>query len=282
MSDINHSELQNKILEIFIEARKIFERHKLRYFAIGGTCLGAVRHQGFIPWDDDIDIAMPDTDYEEFLRVAPKELPPNLKMILPGTRNLFLKVHNINTTYIESSDFAHTDKFKGVFLDIMPFYGVPGNKIKRMILCSQIALIRKLDHKRRESFQCNKRFSGKVLWLLMCPVNHVVDEDFFSRIWRKTVSKYKYDNNPYTGFTWAGLSGLILDKKWYDKVCDLPFENTTMRCPENWDAYLKKHFGDYMKLPPENERVSCHAVIVDLYRTYEEYKDADLSKYIDR
>ena len=75
------NEIQQKILEIFIEIDKICVKHDLRYYAIGGTCLGAVRHQGFIPWDDDLDIAMPDKDFELFMDIAPKELPDNLKLI---------------------------------------------------------------------------------------------------------------------------------------------------------------------------------------------------------
>ena len=75
--------VQNEILSIFIEIDKLCEKHNLRYYAIGGTCIGAVRHNGFIPWDDDLDIAMPRKDYERFIAIASEELPKHLKLFLP-------------------------------------------------------------------------------------------------------------------------------------------------------------------------------------------------------
>lgn len=273
MSSFCANELQNKILDIFIEIEKIINRHHLRYFAIGGTCLGAVRHKGFIPWDDDFDIAMPDEDYNLFLKFAPSELPPSLEIIYPGTRCLFAKVQNINTTLIEKLEIIHPELYKGIYVDIMPFYGIPDAGIKRNLLINEIRFIRKLDYKKREPFNYNKRLSGKTLWLLSHPFNCLVSKDYYYRVWEKLVSRYKFDNSNYTGFTWSNLrEGLIFKKDWFDSFIELPFENITVRCPKNWDKYLSSQFGDYMSLPPKKEQKNKHIFIVDINSSYKMYQ----------
>ena len=272
------SELQNKILDIFIEIEKIIKRHQLRYFAIGGTCLGAVRHKGFIPWDDDFDIAMPDEDYKFFLKVAPSELPPSLEIIFPGTRCLFAKVQNINTTLIEEIEIVHPELYKGIYIDIMPFYGVPDDGIRRNLLIGAINLIRNLDYKKREPIYENKRISGKALWLLSRPFNHFVSKDYYFRIWERLVSRYKYDDSNYTGFTWSDLKKRLLKKEWFDDYEELPFENITVRCPKDWNAYLTLHYGDYMSFPPKEEQINKHIFVIDMNKSYKIYQKMTIKK----
>lgn len=274
----NNQNLHNKILEIFVEVEKIIKRHDLRYYAIGGTCLGAVRHKGFIPWDDDIDIAMPDKDYQTFLKYAPLELPPFLKVSFPGSRCMFTKVHNIETTFIEEIDIPQPSSYKGVFIDIMPFYGMPKSRIKRNYLILKSRLLCKLDHKKRASIGSNRRLCGKVLWILSFPFNKLVPKNYYYKIWDKVVSKYKYDGADFTAFTWASDLKLILKKEWFQNYVELPFENITIRCPTNWDAYLKLHFGEYMSFPPKEEQSSGHVFFVDLDKPYKYYQNMDIAE----
>jgi hypothetical protein len=117
------------MVEVFLD---ICEKHHLRYFAVGGTLLGAVRHRGFIPWDDDVDLAMPRKDYERFLEVAPAMLPEHLaltnKRNEPDNPHLyFSRIRNRNTTHI--TKFAQECRINhGVFIDIFPEDGLPTGK----------------------------------------------------------------------------------------------------------------------------------------------------------
>ena len=127
--------IQNVELNIFRVLEKIFEKYNLRYYAIGGTCLGAVRHQGFIPWDDDIDIVMPGEDYEKFKSILSKELPSTLSSLEYRNNKrcsfLFLKIFDNRTTFVEEENLRFPEIYSGIFVDIMPFYGLPKAQIER-------------------------------------------------------------------------------------------------------------------------------------------------------
>ena len=279
------NEVQQKILEIFIEIDKICVKHNLRYYAIGGTCLGAVRHRGFIPWDDDMDIAMPEKDFETFMNIAPKELPANLKLLsfdqLLRERNFFFaKVHDINTTFIENYQNGIASNYSGIFVDIMPLGGMPRNKIRRSIFCNLIVFLFRLNEKKHSPFGIPRPLGGKILWVAMWPVNGFVNDDFYINLWKKLISKYKFDDSQYTGYIWSfNLAKLnrVFKKTWFDDYVLLAFETTSMRCPCNWKAYLTCQFGDYMKLPSIKEQEShCgEEGIVDVKQSYTYYKQLD-------
>ena len=133
------NEIQGREYEVLTELKKIFERHGLRYFAVGGTCIGAIRHKGFIPWDDDIDIGMPRKDFELFRTQYYKELPCEYRKV-DGDNSLshnflFFKVHDSRTTYVEYYAEHTPDRYTGVFVDIMPVDGLPvqEKQIKNLI-----------------------------------------------------------------------------------------------------------------------------------------------------
>ena len=277
MSD--NQAVQNEILNIFTEIKKILERHNLRYFAIGGTCLGAVRHNGFIPWDNDMDIAMPEKDYAEFLRIAPQELPAHLKLRTPentpSSAALYSKVQNIRTTYIEEHELEHTDLYKGVFVDIMPLCGVPA---KRKLYCKMNWLFHEINIYAR----CHLKETGikKAMNRILRRFSRIAGSNFFYRKWYHYVTKYKFDTEKYVGYVWSlhitADSRLFL-KEWFADYVEMPFAGTTVRCPVGWHDYLTKQFHNYMELPPEEQRASGHhVVLLDLERPYAYY--ADLAK----
>mgnify|MGYP001063272906 CR=1 FL=1 len=274
------NEIQQKILDIFIEIDKVCVKHNLRYYAIGGTCLGAVRHKGFISWDDDIDIAMPDKDFKKFMVAAQKELPESLALItLESTEHrgfLCAKVHDVNTTFIESHMKEYKEEYSGIFVDIMPLYGIPENKVKKKLFISIVVMLLKLNYKRQLAYSKRWSVAGKMLWITMRPVNCMVHYDFYIKIWKKLVEKYDFDAARYTGYLWSTKireKDLIFEKAWFDHYVELPFENIKMRCPCNWNEYLIKQFGDYMQLPPEDQRTNHgNGAIIDLYQSYKVYQ----------
>ena len=271
-------EIQNAILSIFKEIIKICERHNLRYYAIGGTCIGAVRHKGFIPWDDDLDIAMPDSDYKKFYEYAQKELPPELKVFYTADMrhngNVFMKVHNTSTTFIEKSELNHPDSYKGVYVDIMPLGGVPSDSKLQKKYAFRVKYMIWINQKRRCSFGDHNALKSKLLWLVFLPLNIFVPYDFWSKKWQKYTEKFSFDKSDYTGYVWSrNIGRLIFDKVWFEDYVEMPFEDTTIRCPSGWDKYLSQHFGDYMKLPPESARlIHDNGGIVDLDKSYSYYQ----------
>ena len=142
------NELQKEILAIYNVFYDLCKKNNLKFFAIGGTCIGSIRHKGFIPWDDDIDVAMPVNDYLKFIDIAKKELNDNYKLIYYMDKNChhqyFLKIHNTKTTYIETIEKSNKNRYKGIFIDIMPLIGCPkdDNKCKKMICYRKLNEVR--------------------------------------------------------------------------------------------------------------------------------------------
>ena len=278
MESYKTHEVQMAILDIFKTVSAILEQYHLRYFAIGGTCLGAIRHKGFIPWDDDMDIAMPTKDYYKFIEIAPKVLPENYELILPGKdlhyNNLSLRVHNKNTTFVEDHVIGLEDRYMGVWLDIMPLHGVPSGKKAQDKYAKKIALYRRLNHKRKMPFSTCNTLRSKAMYCAFLPLNIIVDNNYWFRKWEKLVMQYDFDCCEYTGYVWWDqLDKLIFPKDWFSENVYLEFEDTQIRCPKGYDAFMTQMFGNYMELPPENERYthSGERAIIDLEHPYTFY-----------
>lgn len=134
----NSEEIENlhkEILVIYKYVKEICERHNLEFFAEGGTWIGAALCEGFIPWDDDMDLRMPRADYEKFIKIAERELPDHIK-VLDCTKNKYsnanmLKIHNENTTFIETTKRNFPDQWSGVFVDITPFDFAPESPLEQ-------------------------------------------------------------------------------------------------------------------------------------------------------
>lgn len=274
----NFNILQSRICEIFSSVSEICEKNNLRYFGIGGTCLGAVRHKGFIPWDDDIDIAMPREDYEQFRKIADSELPHNLRIMDMNNclhyECLFMKVYDINSTLIQKGLSDYPDRYTGVYVDIMPLDGLPKNNIKQKIYFTRLAILRRLNWWRRFP-----KAVGKTRWAKLHIIRHkilmIFPYNFFSNQYIRIQKKYKFDESEFTSYGWSyGARKWIFSTKDFEEYEDLPFENTYMRCPKGYDSFLKILFGDYMKLPPKSEQKRKHDVVaLDLENSFLEYKN---------
>ena len=147
------TQVQESILDIFGYVHDLCEKHNIPYFSVGGTCLGAVRHHGFIPWDDDIDIAIPIQYYDNFLEIAEKELPDHLKVFrcdrVKHYKQIFVKVHNINTTFIEDDTLAYPDAHTGIWVDVMPISSIPSEKFKERLFYFRMKYYYKMNWIRR-------------------------------------------------------------------------------------------------------------------------------------
>lgn len=283
--NIEIRDIQSIILDIFRSVDKVCRENDLRYFAIGGTCLGAVRHGGFIPWDDDLDIAMPREDYERFKKIAAKQLPHNLKIFDVGQGKhytcYFMKVHNTNTTFIEKGMSIYPDRYTGVYVDIMPLDGIPFGRWKRKFYFMRLRNLMRLDWNRKcirnPMFAKEGHFVKRIFWSVIYIFIKRLPDNYFSDKYAETQKAYSYDDSRDLCYTWSKRAAkVIFPKSDFKDYVLLPFEDTKMRCPVGYDNFLTVLFKDYMKLPPREQRVPCHDTdIIDLENPYTYYRKED-------
>ena len=278
--------LQLEILDIYKVVKKICDDNNLRYFALGGTCIGAIRHRGFIPWDDDMDLIMPRKDYDLFIKIANRELPDHIELF-DGSRSLhcdfpFLKVHNSKTTFVSSLVKEFPDSYTGVHVDIMPFDGVPPSGIARKYYTRSIELLNHFSNRRKFGYYAvPEDVRHKLLYRLSLQYFKINHPNHAMNLLKLLVRTCRYDNSRSLIFSWFHhINGMIFNKTDFEDCVEVPFEDTVVRVPKGYDNYMRTQFGDYMSLPPEHEQVGSHqqGSIVDLHRSYKLYaKDLDES-----
>lgn len=272
------NELQRCILDIYKEVKKICNKYNITYYAIGGTCIGAVRHKGFIPWDDDLDIAIPIEDVDRFIEIAKRELPEYLE-IFTGANNSsyilpFFKVVDSRTTFIEDYEQHNPKQYKGVFIDIMPISGVPIDsnlKIDRVFFL-KIKYYIAFNLIKRLLISDIKTLKGKIVKVGLIILDKIIPSNYFYYKYMELLKSYPLKYSVQTGYVWDScISWLHFSTDYFSKTIEFQFEDTVMACPVGYHEYLTKQFGNYMKLPPENER-ETHIGFIDLSCSYKEYQ----------
>ena len=267
-----NNEIQNKLKETQLEMLKVFiqicEKYKIKYFLIYGSCLGAVRHKGFIPWDDDIDVGLFRKEYEKFLEVAPKELPDNMFLqnidSEPEYIANFAKLRNNDTTFIESS-LAKLKINHGVYLDIFPIDGyIYDKKDSFKMKWYDLFILFNYDLK---NLSFKKKLFRKICFLLK------IDCKKYKYKREKLIKKYDCDRtNTVRSFCGAWGEKEIMPKWIFGNGTKAEFENLKVTIPEHYHDYLTILYGDYMVLPPVEKRVSHHyADVIDLDKSYTYY-----------
>ena len=273
--------IQEKILDIYKLVGDLCDKHDIPFYAIGGTCIGAVRHKGFIPWDDDLDIAIPIQDFDRFWDVAEKELPEYLNIYTCKNkrkyRYIFGKIHNINTTFIEESEIGYPDAYKGIFVDIMPIASIPDNPTDKKAFHKKILLYSKMNYIRRYPYKGMDTIKKKIIWIMMRPLCLFTKFDFFSEKWLALLRKYPLGSSSLTGYTWwdTNFEKLTFPMEDFAESLELPFEDTIINCPIKYDDYLTRQFGDYMKLPPVDQREPHMVNVIDSNLSYEVYREKE-------
>ena len=240
------------------ELKRICEKYDIMFFASGGTLLGAVRHKGFIPWDDDIDVMMFYGDYVRFCEYAPKEIKSpyffqNYKTE-PGFGPSMSRIRNSETTGCTKYDYAIADgKYNcGIFIDIFPLFGIDDRriplllqKIKMKIWWYAIAGYESLRVARQEGWTIKRRLNPLICWWIIVSLfkSHENVSNCYLRSCSSAKSFVKMGLLSFTGFN----KRLVWNKEWFEKIITLPFEYTVIPCPEAYDPILRTQYGDYMK-----------------------------------
>lgn len=268
--------IQSILLEIGIEIDRICKKHHLRYFISAGTLLGAMRHGGFIPWDDDIDFYMPREDYEKFLKIAPKELCDHYALRDFSVDKeeygyCFAKVDDKRTTFIEKAPANY--KYRGgVWVDIFPLDGTFNNKMLQRI---HLFFIRKMVKLRNKSYVFDKKQKlGLIHRFHLKMLSIFFKGEWMCNVINSLLQIKKYDQSEYVAnLVWGYGIKEIVPRDYYEPQGIIKFEGHFLASPHKIHQYLQQIYGDYMQLPPEEERISRHPIFfLDLKKPYGDFK----------
>ena len=251
--------LQEIELSILYEFSKICQKHNLTYFLVGGSCLGMIRHKGFIPWDDDIDLGMPRKDYQKFCEIAQAELPDNLVLqnfdTEPKCGLVFGKVRKQGTVLSEDYSY-HINMNQGVWIDIFPYDFVSNNKWVR-----KIDYFRTLFYKNMYIIKSGYKnpHPDRIMYRIMYRIAKTIVFPFSLNFFIKKLKRnmMKYDDTEFV-FPYGGAypEKDLFTKDLISSTISLPFEDYYFLTFEQYERYLKQLYGDYMVLPPEEKRQS--------------------------
>ncbi len=275
-SSISMDQQRMIMLDIMYKLVAYFDRHGLRYCLVGGTLIGAVRHKGFIPWDDDMDIGMPNTDYIRFIELTKSDpvdpdvfvssVYTNPDHIWPMTKAISRKTYLIEPGLLDKYQSLQ-ESYGGVYVDIFPIYGVPDDMEQRRKFCKQVVdLYSSFKHATRKVvFKAGygsaiRKAAYEVAFI---PYRALGARFFLNKIVALT-EKYPLGATQNAAFAIGIVKNMkdVNPNDVYTEVMDATFENLRLKIPQKYDEMLSHQFGNYMELPPESERRVHTRVVV--------------------
>ena len=259
---------QRAILEILEEFDRICTQNAIPYSLFAGTLLGAVRHKGFIPWDEDLDVLMLRRDYEKFLNVA-NEYLDRRRFFLQAEFSehwpmFFSKLRMNGTACLERYHPNDPECHQGIYIDIFPCDDAADSELLRrwQFLCSKVVIAKSLYARGYTAGSWKKK-----LFLVFC---RGLPLRTFLRVCQKSRPSSKYVHTFFAAAKSYGKN--VLPREWVSEKTLMEFEGKLYPCFAHADALLTCLYGEYMTPPPENER-KCkeHAILVDVNHSYEEY-----------
>lgn len=252
------------LIHVFVD---ICEQENLMYYMIGGTMLGAVRHKGYIPWDDDADFGMPRPDYEKFVQVADKHLSNGICLSKMGDQNWECgekpyQIRLINTRVSFKRSGSQKPFTTNAWIDIFPLDGMPNHSFFNRIYHTKILFLIKLYNLARfdtyvKLSSNNRPFLIRIgVWICAhIPIQHIFSAQRQWNTLDRALRKYHYEDSKYL---FNAIGAVYYRERFEKKVFGMngfyQFEDRMLRGPEEYDFFLKQIYNDYKKLPPESER----------------------------
>lgn len=262
------------LMDMYLSFAEVCDKYGFRYYVIGGTLLGAIRHKGFIPWDDDFDVAMPREDYDKFMKVCKDDFHPPLFLQTPYTDPDYfvswIKLRNSKTTGL-SKTTSHRRFNQGLYFDIFPMDYCNPNTIEEDSNNVFVSAKKCGAYMRRGSKLLNeKQKQDEITYYTDSPlaewekIQHIASNPVYHD--SGFICNTVYVGDPY--------QLRMHPADCYSKIIECPFENITVKIPYGYDTILKIMYKDYMKYPPVEARGARHSdIIFDPDKPYTFYKE---------
>lgn len=261
---LSAKEVQALLIEMLQKFADYCDKHGLRYHLVGGTLLGAIRHKGFIPWDDDIDVGMPRPDYERFLELVKTEPVSEDYQVISAKEGdsplPFAQLIHRRTRVERPSEKYMEEEFivLKAFLDIFPQDGWPAEEQAAGRVVKKAKFLRSLNKMSKAKIGSGTTLARALAKIPIVLFAKILGPIRINRWLDAYAKKYDYDSSKYVGAITYGVYG-IGERCLREEVVDfvnVEFEGKMFKAPGCWDSYLSAIYGDYMTLPPEENRIN--------------------------
>lgn len=276
----NLKELQDKELEILLSIDRVCKQLNIEYILMYGTLLGAVRHKGFIPWDDDIDIAMTRENYDKFVSEAANYLPEHLQIQHYSHEkecpNIYVKVRDKNTTFLHK-EHIDLDIVQGIFVDIFPI-----ERLHKHKYLNKLEFVRKkIFNLINQSYDLAyvKSIKRKTSIVIGYFIHYVIVKgllrnvkrcDFIRAEDQRRLRKH-LKGGEHTMITID--KNIVVDYSLFEDIIPYSFEGHDLPGPKDYDTLLAAQYGQYMQIPPKEQQVTHKPLLVDTKRGYHELRE---------
>lgn len=266
MRQLTLEEIKKIEFDILVVFKKFCEKNHLYYTLAGGTLLGAIRHKGFIPWDDDIDTLMPRKDFDRILNNEDLDfsmIPDYIKISswrsVKGEPFPFIKILDTRTKVVDK--YSHADQH--VWIDVFPMDGCTDNNKELKSYYKKILFFRRILLLRNAKIGEGKTLIKKFIKPMVTIPLRLFSRKYLCEKYNEYSKKYSFENSEYVaGVVWGYGPQERVDKKGFLNPVDVVFEGELFNAPSNYKEYLKGLYNNYMELPPESLRMTRHDIKV--------------------